>query len=163
MEKPAGIKGHRFEQEVALWVKEKLKADLVETNILVSGLSVRRPYEVDVYVRKKRSFPLVPMDIWVECKDRQSSIKRKDIANLVSKAEDVFQAYKAGRERFYFDRLALVSTSKFDFDALAYADQTDVLCIYANRDEQKYEEKNNPDWESDPNWLRRPFIFREKQ
>lgn len=152
--KVAFKKGHDFERQVAAWAQKEFNATSIETNTLVNGLSVARPYEVDVHVQYKRKGLFArTSDLWVECKDRRSSIKRKDVSDLVNKARDVCEASKVGRMKFYFDRLAVVSTSEFDSDALAYANQTGVLCIHF--DGKKFIRKNNPDFEEDPIWLTR--------
>lgn len=135
-------KGHDFEKKVAKWAKRYFNADKVKTNILMNGLRVKRPYEIDVHVHRKRF--LSEADIWIECKNISSSIKRTHIFKLKSSAEDVEDAYNADREDFYFDRLAFVSTSKFDVDALSYADDNDIACFHY--DGKKYELKNQPSW-----------------
>ena len=138
---PRHEKGHKFEKKVARWAKRYFNADDVKTNILVNGLSSKRPYEVDVHVIKGR---FLRKDIWIECKNRKSSIKRVDVFKLLSAAKDIEGACKDGREDFYFDRLAIVSTSDFDLDALSYAEDNDVACFrYTNN---KYELKNKVSW-----------------
>jgi len=122
-------KGHGFEKKVARWAKRYFESDTVETNILVNGI-VKREYEVDVHVSKERGFLSGGRDIWIECKNRKSSIKRDDVIKLVGKAEDVENACDKGREDFYFDKLAIVSTSKFDSDALLLAENKEVACFH---------------------------------
>jgi hypothetical protein len=135
-------KGHDFEKKVAKWAKRYFDATEVQTNILVNGLRVKRPYEVDVHVYKKKL--LSQSDIWVECKDISSSIRRTHIFKLLSSAQDVEDAHHEGREEFYFDRLVFVSSSNFDTDALSYADENDIACFHY--DGKKYVLKNNPSW-----------------
>jgi len=135
-------KGHDFEKKVAKWAKRYFNAGEVKTNILMNGLRVKRPYEIDVHVHRKRF--LSEANIWIECKDISSSIKRTHIFKLKSSAEDIEDAYNVDREDFYFDRLAFVSTSKFDVDALSYADDNDIACFHY--DGKKYELKNQPSW-----------------
>ena len=43
-------RGHKFEKRVARWAKRYFDAEKVETNILMNGLRVKRPYEIDVHV-----------------------------------------------------------------------------------------------------------------
>ena len=136
-------KGHDFEKKVAKWAKEYFSADKVETNILMNGNTVKRPYEIDVYVHRTVLL-LFGEDIWIECKNIKSSIKRTHIFKLLSSAKDIEDARDAGREKFYFDKLAFVSTSKFDVDALSYAEDNDIACFHY--DGKKYELKNEPDW-----------------
>ena len=93
---------------------------------------------------KKGGFLSSGRDIWIECKDRKSSIKRTDIFKLVSSAEDVENACDEGIEEFYFDYLAIVSTSRFDSDALSYAEDSDVACFHYTKG--KYELKNDVEW-----------------
>lgn len=135
-------KGHDFEKKVAKWAKRYFNAGEVKTNILMNGLRVKRPYEIDVHVHRKRF--LSEANIWIECKDISSSIKRTHIFKLKSSAEDIEDAYNVDREDFYFDRIAFVSTSKFDADALSYADDNDIACFHY--DGKKYEPKNQPSW-----------------
>lgn len=147
-------KGHDFEKRVATWAKRRFGAKSVKLNQLANGLTVARPYEIDVHVQYEGSgFFVDTSDLWIECKNIKSSIKRKEILDLVAKAADVFAACNKGRMGFYFDRLAIVSTSQFDHDALAYAKQNDVLCVHF--DGQKFTPKTNPDFEEDPSWLER--------
>ncbi len=147
-------KGHNFEKQVAAWANKKLKPTSVTTNFLANGLSVKRPYEIDVHVCfKGKGLFAQQCDVWIECKDRKSRIKRVDISKLVSSAEDVFLTAKAGREKLYFDRLVFASKSEFDSDAVGYADQTGVLCLHF--DGKKFIEINTPDFDRDPSWLER--------
>ena len=83
-------KGVELEQRVAIWARKQLKATTTTTRHPVTGLSVKRPYEVDVWAHFKGSFFRKDVDLWIECKDRKASIKRKDISDLVAKAKDVF-------------------------------------------------------------------------
>jgi len=137
-------KGHEFEKKVARWAKRYFGADEVKTNIYVNGIT-KRPYEVDVYVRRRVGFLGRRVEnIWVECKNRKASIKRTDIFKLVESARDVNKAYDAGREDEYFDRLIFVSVSRFDVDALSYAKEKDIACFHYKNN--KYELENNVNW-----------------
>lgn len=121
-------KGHDFEKKVANWAKEFFSADKVETNILMNGNEVKRPYEIDVHVHKTGL--LTSDDILIECKNIKSSIKRTHMFKLLSSANDIKDAYEAGREKFYFDKLVFVSTSNFDVDALSCAAANNIACFH---------------------------------
>ena len=123
-------KGHEFEKKVARWAKRYFDADLVETNILMNGLRVKRPYEIDVHVYWESGLLFKEEhDLWIECKDMKSSVKRTHIFKLIESAKDIEDACKEGREDFYFDHLAIATTSRFDQDALAYATDHEIACI----------------------------------
>lgn len=142
--------GIEFEQKVAAWAKRKFGSD-VSTRRQVNGLSVKRPYEVDVWARIPGGFFRDGKDIWIECEDRRESIKRRDISELINKARDVYQASKAGREDFYFDQLMFISTSNYDSDALQLAEQEGIACIVY--DGRRFCLQNQ--WEMEENkWLR---------
>ena len=68
-------------------------------------------------------------NVWIECRDRGVSIKRRDISDLVSKAKDVFLSCRQRRQDSYFDKLMFVSTSSYDSDAIALANQEGVGCF----------------------------------
>ena len=121
-------KGHDFEKKAAKWAKEFFSADKVETNILMNGNKVKRPYEIDVHVHKTGL--LTSEDILIECKNIKSSIKRTHMFKLLSSANDIKDACEAGREKFYFDKLVFVSTSNFDVDALSYAADNNIACFH---------------------------------
>lgn len=144
--------GMALEEKVEKWAKNRFKASQTAIRYLTTGLSVKRPYEVDVWVRIPRGLFRSDIDLWIECKDRNSSIKRRDISDLISKAKDVYEAADAGKHEFWFDTLMLVSTSRYDSDAIALADQEGVACIFY--DGKTYMLKNNWDWDNKPKWLR---------
>jgi len=140
-------KGHDFEKKVSRWATKYFKADEIYTNILLNGLRVKRPYEIDVYVIKKGFLGGLlgnSINIMIECKNLKSSIKRTHIFKQISTAQDINEAYNNGRESNYFDYLAFVSASKFDIDALHYAQDNDIACFYY--DGKKYELKTIPSW-----------------
>ena len=119
----------------------------------MSGLEVKRPYEVDVWALFKGGFFKGRSDLWIECKDRKSTIKRKDISDLVHKAKDVYHAAQENKQDFWFDNLMLASTSRFDSDAIKTANQFGVTCIYY--DGKKYTQQNETDWQDkNPLWLK---------
>jgi len=138
--------GKEFEEKVADWARsgglksilgtdlDDWKVDLVDMNVLVNGVSVKRPYEVDVCVTMTGPLNIVlqkPIaSVWIECKDRRSSIKRADIAKLDASASDVIEANRAGRERQEFNSWVIVSTSPFDSDAVRFATQRNINCVW---------------------------------
>ncbi len=148
-EKASGIE---FERKVEVWAKNRFKASKTVMRYHARGLSVTRPYEVDVWVRVPRGFLRHDNDIWIECKDRKASIKRKDISDLISKARDVYESANAGLHDFWFDTLMFVSTSSYDFDAIVLADQEGVACVFY--DGKRYELHNEWKSSSNPKWLR---------
>lgn len=133
-------KGHDFEKKVAKWAKEFFSADKVETNILMNGNNVKRPYEIDVHVHKAGL--LTSEDIWIECKNIKSSIKRTHMFKLLSSANDIKDACEAGREKFYFDKLVFVSTSNFDVDALSYAAENNIACFHYDGENMELKTKD---------------------
>lgn len=150
-------KGHRFEDEVAVWAKKAFKelSPSVQTRMLVNGLSTKRPYEVDVYLHcKGRGLFAGTGDIWIDCKKKEkSSVKRGVIMELVVKAQDVYRAKKAGREDMCFNGLIVASNQIFDSDALRYATQEDVLCV--RFDGKRCAEQNQPkNVMGSPAWLK---------
>lgn len=132
-------KGHDFEKKVALWAKKFFEANEIYTNILINGFAVKRPYEVDVHVIRKVGNILnrTDQDIWIECKNLNSTIKRSHVQTLNGKMEDVENACDEGREDFYFDKGAIASTSEFDSDAIRTADDKEIACFYYNKDTKK--------------------------
>lgn len=147
-------KGRKFEDQVAAWAKRQFKTDFAISD-LARGSIAQRPHQVDVHVQIKHRglFGGVTNDIWIECKKMKSTVKRTDIYKLVNDAQDVYKAHEKGGEKLYYDGLMFVSTSKFDIDALNYANEYDVLCIYF--DGKAYKEQNNPkNWLGEPAWLK---------
>ncbi len=150
-------KGIKFEERVASWAKRKFNTDFAKSD-LVNGMVARRPHQVDIHVRKKKLFG--QDDIWIECKNMTSSVKRTHISKLVDDAKDVYKAFDKGGEEYYYNGLLFVSTSKFDHDALRYADEYDVLCIIF--DGKTYKQQNNPKyWLGQPQWLDQVMYGRE--
>lgn len=128
--KKAKERGEAFEDKVASWAKRYFNAEGVEKRILMRGLRVKRPYEIDVHVYWRSGlFRRKEYDLWIECKNIKGSIKRKHVFELIEKAKDIEDAYNEGIEEFYFDFLAIASTSEFDSDALSYATDHDIACI----------------------------------
>lgn len=138
-------KGHDFEQKVALWAKTFFEANEIDINIRMNGLAVKRPYEVDVHVLRKVDISLNQQNIWIECKNLSSIIKRDHILLLKSKMKDVEDAFNENREKIYFDKGAIASTSDFDSDAILAADN-EIACIYYNKTTNSFTLKNKPEW-----------------
>jgi len=69
--------------------------------------------------------------VWVECKDRKTSIKRTDINKLASSVEDV-----RGKENpdWAPDDVWFASTSRYDQDALAFAGEHGIRCFLLEGD-----------------------------
>lgn len=144
-------KGAKFEDQVARWARKRFGTEFAE-RCFARGNIGHYPHQVDVHVRIPRSFGRTH-DIWIECKDMQSSVKRTDVSKLVGDAKQVYKAHAKGIEKFYFNGLMFVSTSSFDSDALQYANDDDVLCVQF--DGRGYKEMNKPEnWLGKPKWLR---------
>jgi hypothetical protein len=122
-------KGHKFEEVVERWARKAFDAKETKRNILVNGQAKKRPYEIDVHVHKGGLLGIGAKDYWIECKNKSATIKTTDVMTLIAKAKDVEKAYDENREKFYFSNLVIVSVSKFDSDALAYAKEHDVKCV----------------------------------
>lgn len=123
--------GSKFEVLVAGWAKGKFRGARIKTNYFVRGSSTKRPYEVDVYVEAEveEAFDSETRFVWVECKDRQASVKRQDIAKLAASVEDVQQmADQDGEVRPY--RAIFVSVSEYDQDALELAGAKGIECYW---------------------------------
>ena len=150
-------KGHRFEEQVVRWVRRRFSelTPEVATNHYANGLSVKRPYQIDVHVHTKgKGLFGQDANVWIECKWKgKSSVKRIDIMKLVASAQDVYQAAQVGRNEIYYNGLMVVYNQRFDSDALSYAGQQDVLCI--RFDGKKYEQQNDTEkWIGQPAWLK---------
>lgn len=106
----------------------------VERNKLVSGMAAKRPYEVDVSVKVEGPLNLIlqrqTAHIWIECKNRLSTVKRGDIAKLDAAGMDVAKATAENREDTKYVAWLLVSSTPFDSDAILYASQVNIGCIY---------------------------------
>ena len=130
----ARTRGHSFEKQVATWFKTHfpVKEEGVKTNIHLLGQSKRMPYEVDVYAVKDG---LGSYAAWIECKDLKTTVKAKQIEELLSKAKEVRAANKTGREPKKVTTVIFVSKrnntegkgSYFE-DALTYATSKKVPC-----------------------------------
>lgn len=155
-------KGYAYEKQVAYFLKRYWKEATpeVQTRVLSNGLSVKRPYEIDVHVHVKATglskfFGGNDVDIWVECKWKEkTAVKRAEIQKLVASAQDVYDAAKVGREDMWYDHLIVSSNERFDSDALNYARQNGVLCIRYDG-HKLIEVHNNDEWhEEEPRWLK---------
>jgi hypothetical protein len=74
----------------------------------------------------------VERHIWTECKDRRSTVKRKDITDLASTVANV-RAEDSGAP-WRPDEIWFASTSKFDQDALAFARELRIRCLQVAAD-----------------------------
>lgn len=144
-------KGRGFEEQVAAWARKRFNTDFARPDLVRGAVGVR-PHQVDVHVRKpKRGGD--ECDIWIECKNLKGTVKRTHISKLVNDAQMVYRAWKKRIERYYFDGLMFVSASKFDIDALNYADEYGVSCVCF--DGKTYKQQNEPgNWLGKPRWLR---------
>jgi len=134
-------KGHRFEEVVAKWAKRKFNLDKVDLNQQFKGKVAVRPFEIDIVGLKKASGLLVAKEVvvfWIECKDREASIKRTDINKLYDSAVDVKKAVPSitwsglskQQVKMSWDNLVFVSSSTFDVDALNFAEKHNIACYY---------------------------------
>jgi hypothetical protein len=145
-------KGRRFEDQVMGWARRRFKSDFARPDWVRGAVGVR-PHQVDVHVRKWKRGGQDANDIWIECKNVKGTIRRTHIYKLVNDAQMVYKAWKKHIEKFYFNGLMVVSTSKFDIDALNYANEYGVLCVYF--DGKTYKQQNEPgNWLLRPRWLR---------
>ena len=144
------LKGSEFEKRVARWAKRSFQADGVELNRLRRGYSVKRPYEIDVWAYKRKRGRFFgtgeEWDIWIECKNIRYTVKRSTVMELNHKIDDVNKAVDEGlsKEGIPFDYGAIVSTSKFDSDAIECATTNDIACfVYENR---RFKPQNDVSW-----------------
>lgn len=129
--------GKAFEAKVARWAKKQFDAAEVKRNQLFKGKTAVRPFEVDIVLWTRGPFLASGDVIWIECKDRKESIKRADIFKFLESARDVKRTValvfvkpltdKTGED---WDYLIMVSTAKFDVDAIGFAKQSKVACYY---------------------------------
>jgi len=138
-------KGHGFEKKVAVWAKRFFKASEVKTNLQFRGKTALRPYEIDVWVKRKGSLLESSKILFIECKDRAGSIKRVDITKFLASAKDIKAAVSVDlvfgtSDDGYWGALAFVSTAKFDTDALRVAKENKIGCY--RYDGKKYVEEN---------------------
>jgi len=138
-------KGHGFEKKVATWAKRFFKASEVKLDRWFQGKTAVRPYNIDVWVKRKGGLLERDKILFIECKNRAATIKRADITKFLASAKDIGAAvsvdlvFGTSDER-YWDSLAFVSTSEFDTDALHLAKQSKIGCYYY--DGSKYVEEN---------------------
>ena len=67
--------------DVAAWLKKRLGAAITTRDYLITGRVIEHPYKVDVWARIPGK--QAQIDMWIECKDRKSPVKRKDVLTLV--------------------------------------------------------------------------------
>ncbi|NQT49022.1 MAG: restriction endonuclease [Chloroflexi bacterium] len=131
--KAAVEKGKDFEDMVAKWARRRFDALEVGPRQHFNGKAVARPYEIDlVFITKRRKLlGFGPGHvIWIECKNRQSSIKRDDIQKFRAKAQDVKNNAINNPPGAEWDNLVFVSTSKFDNDAIRVAEDQGISCYW---------------------------------
>ena len=138
-------KGHGFEKKVATWAKRFFKASEVKTNVNFKGKTAVRPYEIDVWLKRKGGILYKDTILFIECKDRAATIKRVDITKFLASTKDVKEAISADlifgtSDEGYWNGLVFVSTSIFDVDALSFAKKNKIGCYYY--DGKKYIEEN---------------------
>lgn len=97
--------------------------DLVGFSLLVAGVAGF----IIAYKAKART----TTHAWVECKDTKASVKRAVIQKLAKSVEDVRNSTDA---KWYPDQVIVVSSSRFDHDALALADEEGITCYEKTED-----------------------------
>jgi len=138
-------KGHAFEKKVAAWARKFFRATEAKTNVLFPGKTGVRPYEIDVWVKRRGGVLESDKILLIECKDRAATIKRTDISKFLATAKDVKAAVSVDlvfgtSDDRYWNALAIVSTARFDSDALRVAKENKIACYYY--DGRKYLEEN---------------------
>jgi len=144
--------GEAFKKDSASWAIKKLGARTTDTHYRANGSMVSDPYEVDVWAHFKGEGAQSDLDVWIECRDAEEPVRKRDIMKFAQKATDVFHAAHTGKQDFWFDRLILIATSGFDVLALELADQVGVTCVSC--DEGSFSFESNPNWKLKPGWLR---------
>lgn len=142
-----------FKQKVASWAENYLGAETTTIGYLANGLASADPYEIDVWGHLKGENSRNDLEIWIECREGGSPIKREDIFNLVRTAVDIFEAAHTIKQEFWFDRLMMVSSVPFEDSALSFAQQEGVVCILS--DGLGYQLLTEENWRLKPSWLRR--------
>lgn len=74
----------------------------------------------------------VKRHVWVECKDRKTTIKRNDIAVLNTAVTNVRD--DESNAPWKPDEVWLASTSEFDQDAVAFARELRIRCLHVSSD-----------------------------
>lgn len=74
----------------------------------------------------------VQQHIWVECKDRKSTIKRRDITQLDVSVTNVRD--QDSNADWRPDEVWFASTSDFDQDAIAFARKLRIRCLHVKQD-----------------------------
>lgn len=137
-EKNTTEKGRAFEEKVARWAKRKFNLQEIERNHQFKGKIAVRPFEIDIVGLKKVSGLVTIQEevTWIECKDRQATIKRTDILKFWGAACDVKAAVPAitfgglseEQIKMSWNRLIFVSVSSFDTDAINFAKRNKIAC-----------------------------------
>ena len=141
-----------FKENSASWAEKHLGDKTTDIHYRANGSVVTNPYEVDVWAHFKGEGAQSDLDVWIECRDAEESVRKRDIMKFVQKATDVFHAAHTDKQDFWFDRLILIATTSFDILSLELADQVGVTCV--TYDGTNYVFKSNPNWKLKPNWLR---------
>lgn len=148
-QKDQGFSSQLSIPDITIWLTKHLKAANTAPYYLITGRIVEHPYKVDIWARFIRR--QTQTEMWIECWDKNSLVKPKDILSLVRKAVDVFYAAHADKRVFSFDRLMLISSSPFDPIAIAAANRYGVSCVLY--DNLKYTFQACEDWQQKPKWL----------
>jgi hypothetical protein len=97
--------------------------DLVGFSLLIAGVIGF----IIAYKAKDRT----TTHAWVECKDAKASVKRAVIQKLAKSVEDVRNSTDA---KWYPDQVIVASSSRFDHDALALAEEEGIICYEKTED-----------------------------
>jgi len=141
-----------FRQSAATWAEKHLGAKRTKIRQLANGLMVKSPYEIDVWAQFRGEGSQADLDVWIECRDLEEPVRKRDIMKLIQKGTDVFHAAHTEKQDFWFDRLLLIANSSFDADALDMAGQLGVTCVAY--DGTNFQFKTRGNWKLKPNWLR---------
>ena len=127
-------KGHDFEKQAAAWLVRQ--GFDVELNTLVRGRITKRAYEVDIHATKEKRVMLINKkryDLWVECKNLKTPVKRNHINSLIRKAQDLRKGYQEKFEDWCADILVVFSKSGFDIDAIKIADEYSIYLVSVDK------------------------------
>ena len=105
-------KGRTLEKRVAIWAKRTLGWKTAKLGEPVRGKTARRPWEVDVHVKKWLGL----RHGWIECKAHR--VKRAHVLKLKDAVDDVREAHDEGIEKWAPHEVMIVSSEGFDFDAI---------------------------------------------
>ena len=97
--------------------------------LLVIGVA---GFAIGLYGKKKSK-----IDVWVECKNQKTNVKRHQIQKLISSVQDVRDLEE---HKWNPKEVIMVSGTDFDADALNFAKEYDVSCY--RKTETGFEEVN---------------------